>query len=206
LRNIDRSSPVRNTGLIEYWNVLHGMGHTVLLAFTPGSRPWLVDMAGSFVWVNWTLSFALLRERTLWLAALAARAAVAFGEPVIEKYLSALSFATHPMKSFDAIFGLIAIALDQSHIANELIAELIKQRGILARRNFPHAAYTNLMLETAIRTLREPDIARQDAVASLGIRIGSSMAWRGCSRRRRSGPTRRMSCLRAGILASQPYR
>jgi hypothetical protein len=37
-------------------------------------------MADQFVWEQWTPTFALVRERTIWLAARAARLAAAFGE------------------------------------------------------------------------------------------------------------------------------
>jgi hypothetical protein len=73
--------------------------------------PGFADMANSFVWENWTPSFVLLRERTFWLAAIAARSAAAFGESVVESYLRRLSQAKHPMMVFDALFGLTAIAL-----------------------------------------------------------------------------------------------
>jgi len=176
LSNLGRYSSTQDARLVGYWHYAHAMGHITLLASTPGSRPWLADMADSFVWVNWTPSFPLLRERTLWLAALAARSAIAFGEPVVEKYLSTLALATHPMKSFDAIFGLLAIALDQDRIADAVVAELVKQRSILARPNFPNAAYTDLMLKTAIRTLRESGAAQREFVTSLNI----GADWRQC--------------------------
>ena len=70
--------------------------------------PWLNVMASQFSWTMWTPTFPLLRERTAWLAACAARPALAFGEPVIGRYLAALSKAEHPMKAFDALFGLVA--------------------------------------------------------------------------------------------------
>ena len=74
-------------------------------------RPLARPDPGQFDWINWTPTFTLLRERTVWLAACAARSAAAFGEPVVERYLSPLGRASHPFKIFDALFGLTAIAL-----------------------------------------------------------------------------------------------
>jgi hypothetical protein len=169
LKEIGSISTAQSSRLAEYWNCVHAMGHLTLLASTPGARPWLVEMAESFVWVNWTPTFPLLRERTLWLAALAARSAIAFGEPVIEKYMACLAMATHAMKSFDAIFGLVAIALDQPNLAGDLVTELVKLREILVRQPFPHASYTNRAIETAVQVLREPDSAQREFKSTVGV-------------------------------------
>src|SRR6202043_1893948 len=93
------------------WQLAQAVGQLTLLASSNEARPWLASMAKSFVWENWTPSFVLLRERTFWLAAIAARSAAAFGESVVEGYLRRLSQAKHPMMTFDALFGLTAIAL-----------------------------------------------------------------------------------------------
>jgi hypothetical protein len=169
LKEIGSTSAMQSSRLVEYWNCVHAMGHLTLLASTPGARPWLVEMAESFVWVSWTPTFPLLRERTLWLAALAARSAIAFGEPVIEKYMACLAISTHAMKSFDAIFGLVAIALDQPNLAGDLVTELVKLQGILARQPFPHGSYTNRAIETAVEVLREPDAAQREFKSRVGF-------------------------------------
>ena len=72
--------------LSAYWAALHDAAHLILLASEPEAQPWLTDMASQFRWTTWTPTFPLLRERTVWLAACAARSAVAFGEPVIGQY------------------------------------------------------------------------------------------------------------------------
>jgi hypothetical protein len=81
-------------------------------------------MARQVDWVNWTPTFTLLRERTTWLAACAARSAAAFGQSVIHGYLSKLEEASHPFKAFDALFGLAAIALGQPGLSTSIAAEV----------------------------------------------------------------------------------
>jgi hypothetical protein len=114
------------TSLRAYWQLVHALGQLILLASSSDSRPWLADMANSFVWQNWTPSFVLLRERTFWLAAIAARSASAFGETVVERYLRRLSQAEHPMMVFDALFGLTAIALANPSSKAPILTELRK--------------------------------------------------------------------------------
>src|SRR5258708_24324867 len=99
--------------LYTYWSALHVTANLIMLASDAQSRPWLNDMASQLSWAMWTPTFPLLRERTVWLAACAARSAVAFGEPVIGQYLATLSKTEHPMKAFGALFRLVSIALDR---------------------------------------------------------------------------------------------
>ncbi len=108
----------------QYWQRMHAAAQFVLLASDPGAAPWLGEMAGQFDWINWTPTFTLLRERTAWLAACAARSAAAFGEPVVQRYLSRLGTASHPFKIFDALFGLAAIALGNSDLSMPIAREV----------------------------------------------------------------------------------
>ena len=157
--------------LIEYWNLAHTMGHLTLLASPRDAHPWLSGLANSFEWLNWTPTFPLLRERTLWLSAVAARCAIAFGEDTIDRYLATFSRAEHPIKSFDALFGLLAIALDQESIAAHVVAEIQRIR----RGPSHHAAHFDALVETmtatAVNVLRDPASARIhfDQIGSLGM-------------------------------------
>jgi hypothetical protein len=157
--------------LIEYWNFAHTMGHLSLLASPRDAHPWLIGLANSFEWVNWTPTFTLLRERTLWLSAVAARCAVAFGEATIEKYLATFSLAVHPVKSFDALFGLLAIALDQEPIAAHVVAEIQRIRRRPSHRGASFDALIETMTATALNVLRDPATARLqfDQIGSLGM-------------------------------------
>jgi len=156
--------------LIEYWNFAHTMGHLSLLASPRDAHPWLTGLANSFEWLNWTPTFPLLRERTLWLSAVAARSAVAFGEGTIDKYLATFSRADHPLKSFDALFGLLAIALDQEPIAAHVVAEIQRIRRASHRRA-PFDTLVETMTATALNVLRDPTSARLrfDQIGSLGM-------------------------------------
>ncbi|MBN9089830.1 MAG: hypothetical protein J0J01_23200 [Reyranella sp.] len=116
--------PVPSHLLRQYWQRMHAAAQFFLLASDAAASPWLGEMARQFDWVNWTPSFTLLRERTTWLAACAARSAAAFGEPVVACYLAKLEAAPHPFKAFDALFGLAAIALGNPALAPAIAAEL----------------------------------------------------------------------------------
>jgi ferredoxin-NADP reductase len=93
----------KETVLEKYYALIHTVAHLTLLCSGSGATPWLSDMAKSFTWTNWTPTFPLVRERTVWLAAAAARSAIAFGAEVVDRYAGALvrhsalrhSFRTH---------------------------------------------------------------------------------------------------------------
>jgi hypothetical protein len=89
----------------------------------------------------WTPILLLLRERTVWLAVCAPRSAVAFGEPVIGQYLATLSKAQHPMKVFDALLGLVAIALDRKALARTILSEIRSLKQTLEGRHVAHTDY-----------------------------------------------------------------
>jgi hypothetical protein len=143
--------------LSAYWSGLQVVAHLTLLASEPAARPWLTDMASQFRWTTWTPTFPLLRERTVWLAACAARSAIAFGEPVIGQYFETLSRAEHPMKAFDALFGLVAIALDDQAAAAPILSELQSFRDSLLARSGAYFNYFELAYDDAIRTISRPN-------------------------------------------------
>jgi hypothetical protein len=135
-----------------YWQLLHALGQLTLVASSDEARPWLSEMAKRFVWERWTPSFVLLRERTFWLAAIAARSAAAFGESVVEDYLKRLAEAKHPMMVFDALFGLSAIALASPSSKAAILAELRKLRDADLALNRNHHVYL-ICLESAVRVV-----------------------------------------------------
>jgi hypothetical protein len=124
LADLRAGGPVQPSLLRQYWQRMHAAAQFFLLASDAAAGPWLGDMAQQFDWVNWSPTFTLLRERTTWLAACAARSAAAFGEPVIQGYLSKLEEASHPFRAFDALFGLTAIALGQPGLSASIAAEV----------------------------------------------------------------------------------
>lgn len=161
LADADHASPQ----LYRYWSVLHVMANLILLASEAETRPWLNDIASQLSWTMWTPTFPLLRERTVWLATCAARSAVAFGEPVIGQYLATLSKAEHPMKAFDALFGLVAIALDRKDSAASILSEIrsLKQ-AFVHDRHVSHADYFRMEYDDAMRTILEAGAGQQTSV------------------------------------------
>jgi hypothetical protein len=143
-----------------YWQLVHALGQLILLASNRDSRPWLADMANSFVWETWTPSFVLLRERTFWLAAIAAKSASAFGESVVENYLRRLAKAEHPMMVFDALFGLTAIALANPSSKASILTELKQLRG--ARALDRDQTLYLISQQSSIRILSAPEVERRE--------------------------------------------
>ena len=126
--------------------------------------------------MNWTPTFVLLRERTTWLAACAARSAVAFGEPVVEKYLATLATAGHPFKVFDALFGLAAIALGNAGLAAAIGVEVRLLRRLAGAQGRLRSAYVRHIYDDALQIIEgTADWAGSDAaeVEALGWRTGS---------------------------------
>ena len=113
-----------DTVIERYYALAHTVAHLSLVSSSPEARPWLADMAQSFQWVNWTPTLPLVRERTLWLTAAAARSAAAFGPGVAGHYLKALGEAGHVLKLFDALYGLVAIALAESGELQSIESEI----------------------------------------------------------------------------------
>jgi hypothetical protein len=147
--------------LHTYWQLVHALGQLTLIASSNEASPWLASMANSFVWENWTPSFVLLRERTFWLAAIAARSAAAFGESVVEDYLRRLSQAKHPMMVFDALFGLTAIALanpsSKAPILNALNGLRVANLALAREHNVYLISY-----ESAVRVLSGPPVEQRE--------------------------------------------
>jgi len=149
--------------LAQYWVAMHAMANTILLSSAPEANPWLSDMAKRIQWILWTPTFPLLRERTLWLAACAARSAIAFGHGVVEKYLRLVSHATHPVRVFDALYGLSAIALEDVDAARTVLAELRSINSALKRRTLEHLPLIEAAFSGAIETISEPDFELDDS-------------------------------------------
>jgi len=150
----------RDGTLVEYWTTLHTMGHLLTIASNPSARTWLANMGSAFAWKEWTPSFVLSRERTLWLMAAAAKSAVAFGESVVDRYLRKLSRSDHPLKSFDALLGLVAIGLDRPDTAKAITTE-IEFIGVSKVRDRSWINLLDPMFRSAIETLKEPQLAEK---------------------------------------------
>lgn len=148
-------------GMYLYWSGLHIMAHLSLLASEAEAGPWLNDIASQFKWSTWTPTFPLLRERTAWLGACAARSAIAFGEPIIGQYLAALTEAQHPMKAFDALFGLVAIALGCEATSAAILSEVRSMREVLVYDSSVYSEYFEMVYDDAIRTISQGEFVDQ---------------------------------------------
>lgn len=133
--------PVRPSLLRQYWQRMHAAAQFFLLASDAAAGPWLADMARQFDWANWTPTFTLLRERTTWLAACAARSAAAFGEPAVEGYLANLEACSHPFKAFDALFGLASISLGHPGLSTAIAREVRLLRRLADARGTSSSPY-----------------------------------------------------------------
>jgi len=156
-----RASALREPEAVEanknpverYYGLLHTMTHLTLLASSPGAGHWLKAMAKSFTWVNWTPTFPLVRERTVWVAAAAARSASVFGADVMPLYFEALTRARHPMQIFDALFGLVAIACAEDCTVEPILENIAHQQRAMRRRPIVGQEYADLAYQTAAESL-----------------------------------------------------
>jgi len=177
-----------DTSIFRYWRLAHTLANLTMLAADRGARPWLSHMADQFVWADWTPTFALVRERSVWLAACAARSAATFGEPVVEKYLSALRNARHPVRAFDALFGLTAIGIAESSATKSIRGELHSLRKAIDEGTSFKGDHIRAAYDDAMATLAGARAHEQTAVLeSVGLKWRSKsahgLATRGALRR-----------------------
>jgi hypothetical protein len=167
--------------VIAFYSALsHSMAHLSLLTSEFGAGPWLADMALSFEWIRWTPSFPLVRERTVWLAAAAAKSAAAFGPGVVDRYLRAVADSRHAYKVFDALFGLAAIALAHEHVLTPIAKAIAAVQKTSTDRITAGAEQAPRMFRSVLGLLRrwaddhsaDPVALRQlgwDSGASIGL-------------------------------------
>ena len=153
--------------LLAYWRLVLAGGHLHLLGASPEARPWILDMAESFTWVDWTPSMPLVQERSLWFAAIGAKQAAAFGEAVVERYLRAMALAEQPLRVFDAALGLLAIGLDVPRIASALGQELDHQAQRFERAGSAYAGLQAGIARNASACLADPEAAERAVPAGL---------------------------------------
>lgn len=163
LWTLDAPSTERDARLLEYWNRAHTLGHMTLLASALQTRAWIGAPADR-LWAKGTPTVGLLRERTLWLAAIAAQAAVALGEWAIERYMARVLAPGHPMARFDAVFSLLAIGLGLPSLRTAILKDLksaitVVPPALEAERDLP-------LIEAAAAVLADPNRYHQAAVAA----------------------------------------
>lgn len=137
-----------------YWDHIHAIANLTLFTLSaPTLPPWLAGMPHAFEWVQWSPSFPYVRERTTWLAGVGARAAMAFGEAVVDRYVGLLRVATHPMFALDRVFGLCAIGLAHPVTAGAIRRELRLVRDAPPALSGEHASHLTIALAHAERLL-----------------------------------------------------
>ena len=139
--------------LERYYALTHTVAHLTLLCSQPGATPWLSDMARSFTWKNWTPTFPLVRERTVWLAAAGARSAIAFGADVADRYVDALDRATQITQLFDALFALAAIGLSDPNASDRIVGIIAGKTNRITHRLILGAELSEATYRSAIACL-----------------------------------------------------
>jgi hypothetical protein len=154
LREAASTATAPETVISFYSALSHTIGHLTLLCADPGAGPWLAGMARSFEWTSWTPTFPLVRERTVWLAAAAAKSAAAFGPEVVDGYVRAMTDSRHVYKLFDALFGLAAIALADDHFLGPVTEVITAAQDACVSRITTGAEQAPWMFRSAIGLLR----------------------------------------------------
>jgi hypothetical protein len=165
--NRPRGEQIAAAARRRHWKLVNLMGRLTILSTPPEARYWLSDMATSFEWISWTPTWPLLRERSLWLATVAARSAASFGVAMTDRYFEALGHARNPMKIFDALFGLSAIALGSRSHCNKILREMRRSIARLESRGALSEPTVRLAADQATEILQEPDAATQRSELAL---------------------------------------
>ncbi len=166
----------KETVIERYYALVYTVAHLTLLCSGSGATPWLSDMAKSFTWTNWTPTFPLVRERTVWLAAAAARSAIAFGAEVVDRYVDALVRATHIIQLFDALFGLTAIALSNGDVRDSIASRIVAEAKVTTHRLMIGAEFAEAAYRSVVNCLSRPQSGApidQDLLDRLSWRPGS---------------------------------
>lgn len=166
------------TVIQRYYALAHTFGHLTLLSSGSGAMPWLSEMARSFAWTHWTPTFPLVRERTVWLAAAAARSAAAFGPDVVDPYFGALSRARHVTLVFDALFALAAIALSHRDTRDLIVQRISAQSEARVDRPIRGADFVGIAYRSALSCLTRGE----ETKASDGLLL-KQLSWRPASLR-----------------------
>jgi hypothetical protein len=155
--SVSTASPVQR---ILYWGRIRLMGRLSLLCMTPDSD-WLRGADKKYVWKTWTPSKPLLKERSVWMAVIAARAAAAFGQPAIAAYRGILQNAANPVDALDAVFGLAAIGYSCIESREHAIEAIVSSEK--SANNIGWFGLTETARSQALAMLRRPDQWRDKA-------------------------------------------
>jgi hypothetical protein len=171
------SGMMGDTVIARYYAMVHTIAHLQLACSATQPTAWLSDMAHSFTWINWTPTTTLVRERTVWLTAAAAKVAVAFGPGVVDPYVEALRRADHPIKIFDAVFALVAIALAYGETLDTVEQELARaaQAPPTVRAGSEFVMFSIQAALEALKTARQGDTEAGEVLNLLNWRPDTSI-------------------------------
>jgi hypothetical protein len=145
--------------LQEYAGLLRTAADLQLFVADEGARPWLNEMAHSFEWRHWTPSWQFTRERVVDVLPAAAWSVRAFGPGVVDDYLSALLRSAHPMQVFDALFGLVALALSTPGSAQAIATEIRARKAFIDTLIEGETDRVAWMATSALEVIAEPEAA-----------------------------------------------
>jgi len=139
--------------LSAYWTGTQAMAQAFLIASEIGARGRLLQVSEQFTGRPWSPTLPLLAERSIWLAAVAAVVAAAFGERVVENYLITLAGPLRPLQLFDCLYCLTSIGLSHRWMTPTLLRELRSLKAIALKRQ-AQSLYVERCYAGAIERLR----------------------------------------------------
>lgn len=139
-----RRPPAAN--LLLYWDGIELLRRMSGFACRVQARNRLSEMAGRFDWSQMSPTWPMLRQRSLGLAASAARAAAAFGPDAAPHYFRRLEASRrNRLARFDALFGLASIALAEPQAAPAILRDMKREASAHSgegEADFGHAMAT----------------------------------------------------------------
>ncbi|QOZ51481.1 hypothetical protein [Bradyrhizobium sp. CCBAU 53338] len=152
------SGPSRYGAAVRYSALLRMQAHLVLLRSSVRASAGAATVPRSFPLTDHSPTLFLTRERVVWLAAAAARWAASLGTSLVEGYLRVLGSARHEIEVFDALFGLVSIALAHKE-SREDIARILEMKGAAIVEAAPtRSDYVAAAFRSALGILRRPHI------------------------------------------------
>ena len=154
LRAVPSATHANPPSLGDYYGVVLGSAQMLLLAGIGEGQPWRTEIAKGLMRRKHIPTFLLVRERTLWLFAAAARFAAALGQDAIDPYVEKLVQADHPAIACDALMGLVAIACSSERDFNRISRQIGEAHDALLDRGDAYLSYTVRAFRSATMALR----------------------------------------------------
>ena len=170
LAGLDAPTPQADLRVREYVGLLRTIADLQLLAADAGARPWLEGMAKSFQWRQWTPSWSLVRERLVEFTPAAAWSVQALGPGVVESYLDALVRADQLMLIFDALFGLVALALSAPAEVPAIVSAIKNRRAFIQTPAASERDFVTWLVTAASTVIAAPNLTKRQLADAAGFR------------------------------------